>query len=105
MSKVPTVWDDTVALGGEMDRYAALARRKGDVWYLSAIAGWCGRDASFDTSFLGAGEWTAEIFADGVNADRDATDYRHFTQTVKAGEKLAAKIMPGGGFTARLTRK
>ena len=50
MSKVPTVWDDTVALGGEMDRYAALARRKGDVWYLSAIAGWCGRDASFDTS-------------------------------------------------------
>ena len=105
MSKVPTVWDDTVALGGEMDRYAALARRKGDVWYLSAIAGWCGRDASFDTSFLGAGEWTAEIFADGVNADRDATDYRHFTKTVKAGEKLAAKIMPGGGFTARFMRR
>lgn len=38
------------------------------------------------------------------NADRDATDYVRTVATVRAGEKLTAKLAPGGGWTARLTR-
>ena len=68
------------------------------------IRGAGGRDASFDTSFLGAGRWDAEIFADGPNSDRDATDYVHLRRTVAAGEKLAVKITSDGGYVVRFTQ-
>ena len=48
---------------------ACAARRKGAVWYVSGIASWEGASVEADLSFLGPGEWTAEIFEDGVNVD------------------------------------
>ncbi|MBR1587406.1 MAG: glycoside hydrolase family 97 catalytic domain-containing protein [Kiritimatiellae bacterium] len=103
MAQTPVTWDDTVGIAGAPDKFAAIARRKGDAWYLAAIAGADGYDAAFDTSFLGAGRWDAEIFADGLNSDRDATDYVHQRRTVAAGEKLCVKIPSDGGYVVRFT--
>ena len=36
---VPTVWDETVYIGGEPGDYAAIARRKGNTWYLAVTNG------------------------------------------------------------------
>ena len=36
---VPTVWDETVYVGGEPGDYVAIARRKGDTWYLAVTNG------------------------------------------------------------------
>lgn len=105
MSKVPVVWDETVGLPGEMEKSAAVARRKGDVWYVAAIGSWDPCSFEIDTSFLGEGKWRAEIFADGVNADRDATDYTKTSQTVASGEKIKISLAPGGGWVARFVRK
>lgn len=105
MSKVPVVWDETVGLPGEMEKCAAIARRKGDVWYVAAINSWEPCRMEIDTSFLGEGRWRAEIFADGVNADRDATDYVKTSKTVKAGEKVKMDLAPGGGWIGRFVRK
>ena len=58
-----------------------------------------------ETSFLGEGKWRAEIFADGVNADRDATDYVKTSKAVRAGEKMKIDLAPGGGWVARFVRK
>jgi len=38
-NEIPTVWDDTKVIGGYPGRYAIIARRKGDNWYLGALAG------------------------------------------------------------------
>ena len=105
MAKVPVVWDDTVGLPGEMERCAAMARRKGDVWYAAAIGSWDPCIIDIDTSFLGEGKWKVEFFKDGINADRDATDYVKGSATVKAGEKICVKLAPGGGWVARFVRK
>ena len=105
MSKVPVVWDETVGLPGEMEKCAAIARRKGDVWYVAAINSWKPCKMEIDTSFLGEGRWRAEIFADGVNADRDATDYVRMFQNVKSGEKVKVDLAPGGGWIARFVRR
>jgi alpha-glucosidase len=104
MGKVPTVWDETVGLVGKVGEYAAVARRKGDVWYVSAINNWNARQVKLPTAFLGGGEWKAEIFADGINADRDATDYVKSVATVKTGDDLTINMASGGGWTARLTK-
>ncbi len=102
MSSVPTVWDETIGLDGAVDSYAVIARRKGEVWYIGAISNWEQREVSINLSFL-QGDYRAEIFADGINADRDATDYQHTQTKVKGGSKLRIKLAPGGGWTARLT--
>jgi hypothetical protein len=48
------------------------------------------------------GGYRAEIFADGMNADRDATDYTRTVQTLEGGKPVTVKLAPGGGWTARL---
>jgi hypothetical protein len=35
IKEVPTVWDETIYIGGEPEDYCALARRKGDRWYVA----------------------------------------------------------------------
>lgn len=104
MAKVPVVWDETIGLGGAMEDYVAVARRKGDVWHASAIGSWQPQKIEIDTSFLGGGKWLAEIFSDGINADRDAADYVHSTKVIMAGFKMTVELGPGGGWTARFVR-
>lgn len=105
IAKVPTVFDQTVALDGQVGEYISIARCKDGVWYIAAMTNWTPRQCTIDLSFLGKGEFEAEIFADGVNADREATDYRREICTVKAGDRLDIQMAPGGGWTARLTPK
>ena len=42
----------------------------------------------------------AEVFADGVNALKDATDYKHTRQTVASSTRLPIHLSSGGGWTA-----
>jgi len=104
MVKVPTVWDETVGLLGAVDEYVAVARRKGEVWHLAVIGNWEPRELTLDLDFL-KGAYRAEIFADGINADRDATDYTREVRTVRGGTSLTVRLSSGGGWTARLTPK
>lgn len=39
LKEVPTVWDEIVYVGGEPGDYAAIARRKGDKWYIAITNG------------------------------------------------------------------
>lgn len=103
MAETPTVWDDTVALPSEMGKTAVLARRKGETWYVAAIGDWSARTLSLTTDFLGAGTWNAEAFEDAPDADKEPTHWTRKTFTVKAGEPIAAKLAPGGGYVVRLT--
>jgi len=102
---IPTVWDETVGVaGGCAEGYSAIARRKGEVWYLSVIGNSKGGEQEVPLAFLGAGEWQVESFADGINANRDATDYRHEFSVATAETSLKVKLARSGGYLARLTR-
>ena len=100
IAQIPTTFDETVALDGLMGEYTVIARRKGTTWYLAAMTDWTPRDLTIDLSFLGEGNYTADIFADGVNAMREATDYKHTIRPVTAGERLNIHLSSGGGWTA-----
>ena len=104
ISQIPTTFDETITLGGEIGEYIALAKRKGDTWYIAAMTNWKERDITIDLSAITRQSpvttLTANIFADGRNAHREATDYKHTTKTVGANEKLNIHLAPGGGWTA-----
>ncbi|MCR4860562.1 MAG: glycoside hydrolase family 97 protein [Bacteroidales bacterium] len=106
MASVPTVWDETVALDGKVGEFAAVARRKGDDWYVGAMTDWNRRTLEIDLGFLPEGRWRMEFFRDGPNADRAARDFTHGTSeiTVRSNERIDIEMAPGGGWTAKFTR-
>lgn len=105
IAKIPTTFDETVALDGKVGEYIAMARRKDDTWYIGAMTNWTPRELTIDFSFLGDGAYEAEIFRDGINADRDATDYKREVITVTKADKRTMALLNGGGFAARIYPK
>lgn len=100
IASVPTVFDETVPLAGEIGKYVAVARRKGNTWYVGAMTNWDGRQVELDFSFLEEGEYTATVFADGINADRDARDYTKEILSLRSGDSLTIDMKTGGGWAA-----
>ena len=103
LTKVPTVWDETKGVAGEIGKFASVARRKGRDWWLGAITNWEARELVLPTGFLGGGKWTVEAFEDAPDADVNAEHYVRRTFTVTAGEPLKVRLSRGGGFAARFT--
>lgn len=104
ITSVPTTWDQTIPLDGKVGDYVAMARRKGSTYYAAAMTNWSPRDLTLDFSFLPAGTYHMVIFQDGVNADRNGTDYKRVERTVTNGDKLTVHLAPGGGWAARIYR-
>lgn len=102
ITKIPTTFDETTALDGKVGEYLALARRKGDTWFAAAMTNWDARSITLDCSFLPEGNFEAEVFKDGLNADRDATDYKKEIIRIKRGDKINIQLSKGGGWAARI---
>ncbi len=102
---VPTEWVETKVLQAKLGDYIALARRSvnGD-WYIGAMTDWIPRDLTLDLSFLD-GSYALTAWQDGVNADKDAMDYKKTSQQVNAGQKITIHLAPGGGYAARLIKQ
>lgn len=105
IAQIPTTFDETVALSGKVGAHVMLARKNRSTWYAGAMGSWDAQDLVFDCSFLGPGTYEAEIFMDGVNADRDATDYKKEVIAVSATDKLKVHLSNGGGWAARIYKK
>jgi alpha-glucosidase len=99
---VPTVWDETKVLNATVGEYVTVARKRGDSWYIGAMTDWTARDLRIDFGFLGSKAYIMDIYADGVNADRYAADYRIQKQSVTNADSLTIHLAPGGGWVARL---
>jgi len=86
VASLPTVWDETVVLQGQVGEYIVTARRKGNTWYIGGITNWTPRDLTVDISQLFSPTGNSQsqpslqlaqavLYADGVNAHRKGSDY------------------------------
>jgi alpha-glucosidase len=98
--KIPTVWDETVALDGKISDYIVIARRHGTDWWLGAMTDWTPRSVDLDLSFLSEGRYEVEIYRDGINADQYAADYARDSVQVTRNDRLVVNMAPGGGWVA-----
>lgn len=103
ITKIPVVWDDILGIDGKVNDYVLLARRSGKDWFVGAITDWTARSFDLDLSFLPAGNYQMEIFQDGINADRYASDYQIVKTDVKSGDKMKIRLVSGGGWSARIS--
>ena len=102
LGPVPSVWDETKVLDARIADYVLVARRNGREWYVGAMTDWTPRELEVDFSFLPEGTFSMEAFEDGVNADRQASDYKMVKSPVNKTTKLKIKLSPGGGWAARI---
>jgi alpha-glucosidase len=100
--KIPTTFDDVFPLDSKVAEFVSLARKKGDTWYVGAMSNWSKHDITIDLSFLPSGTYEAEIFKDGINADRDGTDYVREVKKVSSKDKIMVSLAGGGGWAARI---
>ena len=103
VEKVPTVWDETKILTGRPGESVVVARQRGAEWYVGAMTNWDARDLEIPLSFLGAGGYEAQVFADGKDADKVATSLTITRKRVRAGDRLPVHLAPGGGIAIILT--
>lgn len=104
ITEIPTTWDETIAINGEISKYITIARRKEDVWYLGSMTNWDERTLELDLSFLGDGDFKAEVFRDGVNANRVAKDYKKEVIDIPSDRKIKINMSQGGGIAMRIKR-
>ena len=105
IAEIPTVWDETLVLGGEIGEFITMARRSGDNWYIGSMTDWTPRDITVELGFLPAGQYKVEIFKDGVNAHRAARDFAKEEITVRPGDRIKVHMAPGGGWAAKLVKQ
>ncbi|GAA0552478.1 glycoside hydrolase family 97 protein [Chitinophaga japonensis] len=103
ISRIPTTWDTTVALHGKAGRYVAVARRKGDTWYIGAMTNWDARNLELDLSFLNGKSYRLEAVEDGINADQHAADYRFREEKVTPNDHITIQMSKGGGWLGILS--
>lgn len=102
LSKVPSIWDKTIMLDAKIADYILLARQNGNDWYVGAMTDDSPRELNADLSFLGDGNYIADIWQDGINADRNGNDFKKVTLDVTKDSKLKVVLAPGGGYAARI---
>jgi alpha-glucosidase len=100
---VPTSWDETKVLDGQVGEFIIVARKSADRWYLGAMNDSKPRTLEVPMTFLGSGKYTLYYFADAPDAvdfpDRITTGTREILPT----DRLTIQMAPGGGFAGFLT--
>jgi len=103
LASLPTVFDKTTVIDGQIGSHIVTLRQKGDTFYLGGMTCWDEHDADVALSFLPKGTtYKATLLTDGVNADRNAEDYRLDSRQVTAADSLQLHMASGGGFVVVL---
>lgn len=103
IASLPVEVDSTFIASGELGKYIVTVRKKDVNWYIGGMTNWDERDVQLDFSFLPEGmSYTAVLFKDGVNANKQAEDYRKETIRIDKDSRLTLHLASGGGFAMKL---
>jgi alpha-glucosidase len=98
---VPSTWDETRVLAGEIGKYIVMARRHGTDWYLGAMTNEDPREVQVPLDFLGSANYQTTIYADGKAPAEVTIAQKTIAAGLKSARKLTLKLAPSGGVAAR----
>ncbi|MDX2024351.1 MAG: glycoside hydrolase family 97 protein [Deltaproteobacteria bacterium] len=100
--QVPAAWDETRVLAGAPDEYIAVARRKGNRWFLGAITT-TERRLELPLQFLGKGSFKVNTWFDAPDSAAKPTHVIEGQANVAAQGTFVFTMAPGGGAAAIFT--
>ena len=99
---VPTVWDDTKVISGEIGEHITIARKSGDAWFVGVITNNDAREVSVPLSFLDGGrKYQATIYYDDPKLDT-RTNVGIETHKVDSKKELKYSLQPSGGVAIKI---
>lgn len=99
MKRLPTAWDESLLLEGNPQKFATVARRKGNDWWIAGI-NVSERTCKVKLDFLEEGTtYTAYIYRDGSCR----SDLKFEKKKVEKGQTLSIKELSEGGFLMQLS--
>jgi alpha-glucosidase len=106
ITQVPVTWDETKALVADAGEVVVVAKRKGKKWFIGGITNTKSRELSIKLDFLEKSRsYQMTSFSDGINADRQAMDYKSDTIKVKADSSIPVRLSRNGGYAAVITEQ
>ncbi len=100
LQRVPTWWDETRVLVGEIGELLVTARRKGKAWSIGGLSAKRPRDLDLPLSFLGNGRYTATLWKDAPATSSDPNQLATETLRLTSKDRLKLRIALDGGFVA-----
>ena len=101
--KVPTVWEETKVLNGEIGKYITTARKSGKDWFVGAITNNEARTLELNFDFLEANKkYKARIYFDDDKVNTN-TKVALKDMLVKKGSKLKLDLKASGGAAIWIT--
>jgi hypothetical protein len=95
LRELPRSWDDSRLVEGYPGKYAVIARRSGDTWYIAGInATDADKKLTLDLSFVSGKQGV-------VISDGDAGERSFSQRGIVVGKKVAVTIKPHGGFVIK----
>jgi alpha-glucosidase len=104
LGSIPTGWDETKIIEAKVGEYIVSSRKKNNDWYIAGMNNWNSREQTIKLDFLDAGEYSATVCTDGINAEKYAADYTISQLSVNKTSELKIKSAPGGGFLLKLIK-
>jgi alpha-glucosidase len=99
---LPSTWDQTIVLpGSEIGKTAGFARRKGQDWYIGVLNGREAATLPIELSFLGSGQWHAEVFGDDP---ANPANFTRESKSITAKDTLAVSMSSKGGTVVWITK-
>jgi len=103
LQAVPTYWDETRVLVGEVGEVLVTARRRGKTWYVGAMAAKRARELTLPLSFLGSGRYAAQVWKDAPESETDPNRLTLDSFIASSKDTLRVRVAVDGGFAAQFT--
>jgi len=98
---VPTWWDETRVLVGQVGELLVTARRKDKTWYVGGLSAKQARELDLALSFLGKGRFSGRIWKDSPETLSDPNRLTIETREVNSSDSMKVVIASDGGFVAQ----
>lgn len=100
IERVPSLWDDSHVLKGEIGQYIIMARKNNDKWYVGGMTNSMPRTKKINFDFLEDGEYQVKLWRDTKNSEEDATQLEIEKISIEPQSDIEIEMVSGGGFVA-----
>lgn len=101
---VPTTWDKTHVLKGQIGKYLVEARLKQNDWFIGGMTDEHPRRFDLPLNFLSAGKYKLTVWQDAADSGTNGEHLNITTKIVTSDDRVAINMARNGGYVAHIEK-